>query len=701
MHPLRPVRLLLASAALALLAPNEGSAGVGTTLEDFHVPGTQMGDVAAHQISDSSVCRECHAGYDAENGTHETWAGSLMAHAARDPLFRAQMTTANQDADNAGYFCMRCHVPLAFVTGNALPPDGSALDAKDEDGVSCHFCHSMVDPLFEPGTSPPVDEEILSALDEVPTHYGNAMFVLDPAGTRRGPYDPAAAGHIALESPFHRRSELCGTCHDVGNVATSLQPDGSYRYNALGEPATDPDLAAQFPLERTYSEWKLSEFASQGVEMGGRFGDPAGGVIRTCQDCHMPRTKGRGAAMGPLRQDLALHDFAGAAAPVLDLIAALYPNDPNVDLAALARGRAKAVSMLERAASLDVFSQAGALVVRVTNETGHKLPTGHIEGRRVWIHVSIRDAVGRLLAEYGGYDEATATLDEASTAVYEMWVGLSADAAAATGLEEGRTGHMVLADTILKDNRIPPRGFENAAFADAGAPVVAWAYLDGQYFDEQSFPVPENAWWADVALHYQSTPREYIEHLRDANVTDAWGDTLYALWEETGRGAPIRMASARVELPEPPCTEVLSSEQTKRTKQRKKNQPGRDRLETRGRAAWPAGANAELGTQDLVLTLTDGDGRLWRGVLAAGTLVPKRRGRTWRYKAAAGAEQAFDRVELEFGRDNRTLRYKFRTTGDQRDLVAGTGTVRLRIGETCLVDPEDACKSGRSKSSCR
>jgi hypothetical protein len=697
------VLLVLAAGAFAPLAPVAAAAGrpVPTTVEDFHLPGTQVGDVGTDAIFDSSTCRVCHGDYGEESATHDTWRGSLMAHAARDPLFRAQMSTANQDAANVGYFCMRCHVPLAFVTEHAYPPDGSALDATDQDGVSCHFCHAMVDPVYDPASSPPADAAILAALEEAPTHYGNAMFVLDPSGTRRGPYDPSTAAHVALQSGFHRKGEFCGTCHDVGNVETSRQPDGSYRYNALDEATPDPDPAAQFPLERTYTEWKLSAFASDGVDMQGRFGGEGAGVIRTCQDCHMPRTTGRGAAMGPVRQELARHDFAGAAAPVLDLIAALYADDPAVDLAALARGRANAVSMLERAASLGVRSEAGSLVVRVTNETGHKLPTGHIEGRRVWIHAVFRDAVGRVLAEHGGYDEGTATLDEASTAVYEMWVGLSADAAALTGLEEGRTGHMSLADTIVKDNRIPPRGFENAAFAAAGAPVVAWSYAEGQHWDEQAFPLPAGAWQADVALYYQNTPREYIEHLRDGNTTDHWGETLYALWEETGRGAPIRMASAALELPEPPCTEVVSPSQTGRTTQRTKDAPGRDRLETRGRFTLPEGASFDPGAQDLVVTLADGSGRLWRGALAAGSFVARRGGRRWVYAQPEDGEGTIERAKLAVGRDGRTVRYELRARGDHRPLAAGTGSARVRLGDTCLVDPADACTVKQGKGACR
>ncbi|MBK7042502.1 MAG: hypothetical protein IPH50_01570 [Rhodanobacteraceae bacterium] len=46
-----------------------------------------------------------------------------------------------------------------------------------------------------------------------------------------------------------------------------------------------------------------------------------------------------------------------------------------------------------------------------------------------------------------------------------------------------------------------------------------------------------------ATLYYQSLPRHYIDTLRDANVSDDWGDTLHTLWQNTGRGAPIVMAS--------------------------------------------------------------------------------------------------------------------------------------------------------------
>lgn len=541
--------VLLGSASLVGFATWASS--VPTTPADFALSGSQPGDVPGGVIQSSGECAACHGNYDPQNEPWSTWKGSLMGLAGRDPLFFAQLTTANQDAPNVGTFCLRCHVPVAWVSGHATAdPWGNNLDEADRDGVTCHFCHSMVDPIYQPGQSPPEDVAILGALAAVPDYYGNSMFVLDPQGRRRGPYLDNDAPHTTIASPFFRSASMCGTCHDVGNVAVSRQPNGTYRYNLLDAPVPDEDLATQFPLERTYTEWKLSSFAATGVDLGGRFGGARGPVVSTCQDCHMPATTAQGCFFGRVRTDLAIHEFAGAAVPSLDLILEELSNDPTppVDPALVSAGRARALSMLQRAATVIATEVDGELSVRVVNETGHKLPTGHIEGRRVWVNVRFLDSGDEILSEYGAYDLTEATLDEVDTTIFEMKVGLSPDAATATGLPAGVTHHMALADTIELDSRIPPRGFTNATFEAGGAPVVGTTYADGQYWHLRLYTIPSGAVRAEVTLNYQSLPRPYIEALRDGNVTDSRGDELHALWTATGRGAPIPMVSRVVEL---------------------------------------------------------------------------------------------------------------------------------------------------------
>ena len=539
---------------IVLGAVTLGIAGVGAaaliqmTLEDFHVPGTQVGDLNPTVLYDSSDCRTCHGDFDPLHEPARNWRGSLMAQAGRDPLFFAQLSTANQDVANVGYYCLRCHVPMSIVTGHANDATGLTLDALDEDGISCHFCHSLVDPVYAPG-HPHEDLAILQGLVDPPTFVGNAMFVLDPLGRRRGPLLQPGAPHEALYSDYHKKAELCGACHDVGNVATTRQANGSYVYNAVNQRSPSSDPWTQFPLERTYTEWKLSAFNSPaGVDLQGRFGGENASTVSTCQDCHMPAQTARVCYFGPERSDMKLHQFAGAAASILDLIAVQETGNPEVDPEDLAHGRRAAISMLRRAASVGVRQSNGAVRVRVVNETGHKLPTGHIEGRRVWLGVRFYDVQGALLREYGSYDAANAVLDERSTRIYEMHVGLSPAAAAITGYPAGPTGHMSLADTIVKDNRIPPRGFTNAAFEAGGAPVVEHVYADGQYWDDAWFTVPPGAARVEVDVNYQNMPRHYVEELRDNNHTDGRGQQLFDLWNSNGKDRPIRMARAEIVL---------------------------------------------------------------------------------------------------------------------------------------------------------
>ena len=53
-----------------------------------------------------------------------------------------------------------------------------------------------------------------------------------------------------------------------------------------------------------------------------------------------------------------------------------------------------------------------AASVRVRNLTGHKLPTGYAEGRRMWLTVEARDGNGTKFWESGAYNLATGVLTQ-------------------------------------------------------------------------------------------------------------------------------------------------------------------------------------------------------------------------------------------------------------------------------------------------
>ena len=82
----------------------------------------------------------------------------------------------------------------------------------------------------------------------------------------------------------------------------------------------------------------------------------------------------------------------------------------------------------------------------------------------MWLNVQYLDANGAAIDELGSYDWSTATLDEASTQVWQCKQGVSQSVADAAGVDAGESFHLVLCNEVVIDNRIPPVGFTNAGF---------------------------------------------------------------------------------------------------------------------------------------------------------------------------------------------------------------------------------------------
>ncbi len=534
----------ISDTTFGVLAPPGGA--VPTTLRDFDMPGTQPFE--AGTLNDPAACAVCHGGYDTAVEPYANWQGSMMAQASLDPLFEACMAVSNQDAPDAGDLCLRCHIPRGWLRGRSVPTSGSQMLATDKSGVSCDLCHRLVDPIYSAGVSPVEDEAILAGMQSVPTEFANGMFVIDPTGARRGPFVNAATGHPVLVSPFHREAALCGTCHDVSNTAFEKDGSGNYVPNAFDTPASNFSSTHLMPIERTYSEWLHSAYNAP----GGIFDPQMGGnkaFVATCQDCHLRDVSGYGCndPAAPLRDDLPLHDMTGGSAWMASKLSNLHPGQANAS--ALADGAARSRSLLARAAFLEAQQQDRSLAVIVTNRTGHKLPTGYPEGRRIWINVKFYDHLGGLIAESGAYDESSAALaHDAALKVYESKPGLDAVTAPLAGKPQGPSFHFVLNNKIHKDNRIPPQGFVNATFATFGGAPVGATYADGQFWDTTDYAIPSGATSVSVTLYYQSTSREYIEFLRDENTTNAAGQTLYDFWASNGKCPPEVMAAQTVAI---------------------------------------------------------------------------------------------------------------------------------------------------------
>ena len=99
---------------------------VPTTINDFFLAGSQPGESGT--ITNPDQCYNCHQDSSKNVTLANEWRGSMMAQAARDPLFYAGMAIANQDAPESGDLCIRCHSPSGWLEGRSVPTDGSALN---------------------------------------------------------------------------------------------------------------------------------------------------------------------------------------------------------------------------------------------------------------------------------------------------------------------------------------------------------------------------------------------------------------------------------------------------------------------------------------------------------------------------------------------------------------------------------------------
>lgn len=556
---------------------------VVATALDFTPHGTQPGLTVA--LEDPSGCSACHRGNTPTTLSfmpHSSWAGSMMANATRDPLFWAALDVANSDAASIGKpgvgdYCLRCHTPRGWLNGNVVKsasggmnsPGGekgcsllgtpAAREGKSNDysGVDCHFCHRVMptgpagEPAFPDNAATWVDDSLSCTNEDGSTYYGPC---------RRGPYpytsatDPLQPPHGWTYSKYHTDSALCGSCHDVttpdsdeGPLKTLIRADGQ-------------DSGRPFPIERTYTEWTRSLFAEAIFRDG--LGDVPTGVPtvareQTCQSCHMRSSEDPDARAclqnpaGSRAGNLPMHEFAGANTWIPAIIKGEYAGSLGSGRADdYDRTIAAAREMLQSSAQVAVAvtsytaptgSTAGnlGLEVDVTNLSGHKLPTGYSEGRRMWINVQIHDADGQRVGESGAYDAGTAKLTEDVQArVYEILQGMwnSGTQSCQTTSNGVKQFHFVLNDCVAKDNRIPPLGFRPKTAADPlgdEVPPVGHVYPEtspgsGVLVNVDragySFALPPGGrapFTASATLYYQTSSREYIEFLRDQSVAHA------------------------------------------------------------------------------------------------------------------------------------------------------------------------------------
>ena len=583
--------------------------GLGVT--DFTPHGTQP--PLSFLTNSSSGCGNCHGRFPQipEDNTYlpySTWSGSMMANATRDPLFWAAVDIANNDIPGVGDFCIRCHTPSGFYAGHTKDGTGDmsyangceltgtvtseGSNSNDYEGVGCHFCHRQEDkgpnnePIFLNNSNVWVDDSFC----DNPNSSGG-----EPC--RKGPYIAPLNipnNHAWEYSNFVKKGEFCGSCHNVSSPEIVSNGNLVIAKTLIDENGIDTGIA--MPIERTYSEWKNSIYTDALFSDGFDENVVTVTTNATCQDCHMPQATDSNArastnnATGARFGNLKVHELSGGNSWIPEILKNLYGAD--LDTMNFSRSDAfdrtilSALDMLQNKSALldlDLVSSTASqaeVKVKVTNLTGHKLPTGYPEGRRMWINLQVKDNNNVIIYESGAYDASTAILTVAGTKVYESQQGIwNANTNNCVFENNGaKQFHFVLNNCILKDNRIPPLGFTGGNDVEIRPRGIVYPARPGYpqqlvNYDETSyvFAIPNGTLFpltVSAILKYQTSSKEYIEFLDSESTTHAIPTEnnlcnrmqnvgpanqsrsafMKTLWENNGKSTPVDMKISTIQI---------------------------------------------------------------------------------------------------------------------------------------------------------
>jgi len=463
-------------------------------------------------FSGAGNCAFCHDPWNTEGAGQPgaaavlstDWRATMMAHAFKDPLWRAVMATEVAQRPKLKSFienkCQTCHAPIAryqsHLNGTSelafTEAAGSPLAAE---GVGCTLCHQ-------------IQPENLGKAESFTGH-----FRIDTNREIFGPY------HDVFTMPMRRHvnytprfgahtqnSTLCAACH------------------TLFTPIIDEagKVVGQFPEQVPYLEWRNSDFARNGQH---------------CQDCHMPRqdTAVKISARPPwleARSPFWKHQFVGGNSFMLQVFA---DNADQLDAQAtktqLESMAEMARAQLRRAVQLEVSGRrdddAVELRVEVENLSGHKFPSGH-PYRRAWLHVRISDTRNRTLFESGDTDKSGALRGVSdgyaphydvitSPKEIQIYQSVMAD------LQEKTTWSLLDGASYRKDNRLPPRGFDPSEADSSNIAIRGAAAFDSNFHAQGSgkdtvtyriaIPKGNGALGVEVEMLYQAVPPEAVAHV--------------------------------------------------------------------------------------------------------------------------------------------------------------------------------------------
>lgn len=500
-------------------------------------------EVEHGRFATSQLCAGCHstsplatALQDAAGrsiGPSDLWQASMMANAARDPLWRAEVSVEIAATPGARVAienkCMSCHSPMASHDAKTLG-QGLTLDLLSQDtgrgqlaldGVSCTYCHQVVpDPTNVAASFN--GNEVLAPNKDLFGPYDN------PMGTPmflRTSYAPQKGEHV-------RDSAMCASCHTL--YTNTLGPDAA-------------PTGSRHAEQTAYLEWQNSIFDETRAAPGAN--------ARSCQGCHMPTTDQDGQAIAtkiarenggrdfpnlPVRSPFGRHLFVGGntlvPAILRDRRADLSPIAPDAAFDAVIAATRDQLRNRTAEVTLGALVRQGDVLnvpVQVRNLTGHKLPTGH-PTRRLWMRLVVRDAAGQVVFASGEHDAAGRIVDAAGRPLageaalgpsyphrdrisapdeVQVWEAIMRD-------DGGAPTYLLLrAAGYWKDDRLLPQGWDPAhpAAADTAPAGVAADPSFGAGGDTVTYevvaPAARGPFQVEATLFYQVLGARFADEL--------------------------------------------------------------------------------------------------------------------------------------------------------------------------------------------
>jgi hypothetical protein len=315
--------------------------------------------------TDPEVCAQCHP------RQYEGWQGSMHSNAFKDPVFQALWAMGEKaTGGKIRNHCAGCHSPIGTATQSIKfnPDDGLhgsfSAPAIAEKGVSCDVCHTI-------SGSNVNDTKVLE--------HGNSSFEMDPGPVKRATLkDAKSPFHETEYSEHHTSSKFCGNSHNI------FHPENN------------------FPVERTYDEWKYSIYAQNDIQCMDCHMVPVETAVRVADELKRPKDLknseigGFAGLGGPYREVVHDHGFVGGNAVITDAISGKKSTNS-----------AEAIKRLQNVASINLklSTEKDALHklnVRVNNDrAGHHLPTSLTEVRQIWLEVVVTDDKGTELLRSG------------------------------------------------------------------------------------------------------------------------------------------------------------------------------------------------------------------------------------------------------------------------------------------------------------